>query len=36
MSHEQIISEYPHVNEEDIKAVLQYSADIVSKEEILA
>lgn len=36
MTIEDIIIAYPHVTSEDIKAAIAYSADVVSREEILA
>jgi len=36
MSIDEIIQAYPHLTKEDILAVLSYSADVISKEEIIA
>jgi uncharacterized protein (DUF433 family) len=33
---EQIISSYPNLTKEDILAVLSYSADVISREEMIA
>ncbi|MBN1799543.1 MAG: DUF433 domain-containing protein [Spirochaetales bacterium] len=36
MTIEQILSAYPHLKREDILAALSYSADVISKEELIA
>jgi uncharacterized protein (DUF433 family) len=36
MSIEDLMQAYPHLEREDILAVLSYSADVISKEEIIA
>ena len=36
MSTDELIQAYPHLKREDILAVLSYSADVISKEEIIA
>lgn len=36
MSMDDLIQAYPHLTREDILAVLSYSADVISKEEIIA
>jgi len=36
MSIDELIQAYPHLKRDDVLAVLSYSADVVSKEEIIA
>jgi uncharacterized protein (DUF433 family) len=36
MSMDEMIQAYPHLTREDILAALSYSADVISKEEIIA
>ena len=36
MTNQEYIEAYPQITENDIKAVLEYSADIVSREEVIA
>ena len=36
MSIDEILQAYPHLTKEDILAVLSYSADVISREEIIA
>jgi len=36
MTIEELLEAYPHLTKEDILAVLSYSADVISKEEIIA
>lgn len=36
MSFEELAQAYPHLTKEDILAVLSYSADVISREEIIA
>lgn len=36
MSVDQVLEAYPHLEKEDVMAVLAYSADVISKEEIIA
>lgn len=36
MTMEELLQAYPHMIKEDIFAVLSYSADVISREEILA
>jgi len=36
MTIEELLEAYPHLTKEDILAVLSYSADVVSREEIIA
>ena len=36
MTIEEILEAYPHLTREDILAVLSYSADVISREEIIA
>ncbi|MGR3178624.1 MAG: DUF433 domain-containing protein [Candidatus Anammoxibacter sp.] len=33
---EELLEAYPHLSKEDIFAVLSYSADVISKEELIA
>jgi uncharacterized protein (DUF433 family) len=35
MSLDEVIQAYPHLTREDILAALSYSADVISKEEII-
>ena len=35
MSLDEVIQDYPHLTREDILAALSYSADVISKEEII-
>jgi len=35
MKNDELLKAYPNISEEDILAVLAYSADVISKEEIL-
>jgi len=35
MSMDEVIQAYPHLTREDILAALSYSADVISKEEII-
>ncbi len=36
MTIEELLEAYPHLTKEDILAVLSYSADVISREEIIA
>ncbi|HBO85195.1 MAG: antitoxin [Nitrospirae bacterium GWC2_42_7] len=36
MSTDEVLQAYPHLTKDDILAVLSYSADVISKEEIIA
>ena len=36
MNINEILEAYPHLKKEDIMAVLSYSADVISKEEMIA
>ena len=36
MSFEELMQAYPHLTKEDILATLSYSADVISREEIIA
>lgn len=36
MSIDEVLQAYPHLSKDDILAVLSYSADVISKEEIIA
>jgi len=36
MSLDEVIQAYPHLTREDILAALSYSADVISKEEIIS
>ena len=36
MTSDELTQAYPHLTKEDILAVLSYSADVISKEEIIA
>lgn len=36
MSNDEILQAYPHLKKEDILAVLSYSANVISREEIIA
>ena len=36
MTNEELLEAYPHLTREDILATLSYSADVISKEEIIA
>ena len=36
MNIDELIEAYPHLSEQDIRAALSYSAEVISKEEIVA
>lgn len=36
MTIEELLEAYPHLTKEDILAVLSYSADVISQEELIA
>lgn len=36
MSFEELLEAYPHLTKEDILAVLSYSAEVISREELIA
>ncbi len=36
MTFEELLEAYPHITKEDILAAISYSADVISKEELIA